>query len=362
MTDSWLFITLLALVIAGFLILVWPRRGLLARRAATHARARREDALKHIHRCERHGRQATPDSLGTALGLTEAQAGALLAELGGHGLLVAAPGGARLTEAGRREAVRVLRAHRLWERHLADRTGYDNREWHEHADAAEHRLSPEEVDALALALGNPSHDPHGDPIPTPTGELGGHGGVPLARLPAGSTARIVHLEDEPEAVYARLTALGLFPGQRLLVAERTPHETAVRFDGAECRLTPAEVANVSVAPPSGPEDVPPEAGDYLSDLAPGESAEVLGLTEACRGSERRRFLDLGLLPGTRVTAELRSPSGDPTAYRIRDTLLALRREQAGRVRVRREGACAGNTERPPVSRPSNPPAGEERRP
>lgn len=71
----------------------------------------------------------------------------------------------------------------------------------------------------------------------------------------------------------------------------------------------------------------------LADLAPGASAQVLALGGA--GPERRRLLDLGILPGTQISVEARSPLGDPTAYRVRDTVIALRREQAQQIRVTR---------------------------
>jgi len=74
----------------------------------------------------------------------------------------------------------------------------------------------------------------------------------------------------------------------------------------------------------------------LGALAPGESARVVRLAPECRGAQRRRLLDLGLVPGTRVTAELVSLAGDPIAYRIRGALIALRREQADRIVVCRE--------------------------
>ena len=71
----------------------------------------------------------------------------------------------------------------------------------------------------------------------------------------------------------------------------------------------------------------------MSALQPGEAAQVTGISALCRGLERRRLLDLGIVPGTFVEAELRSPSGDPTAYRVRGGLLALRREQADLIHV-----------------------------
>ena len=78
----------------------------------------------------------------------------------------------------------------------------------------------------------------------------------------------------------------------------------------------------------------------LSVLTPGESAEVVALAVSCRGAQRRRLLDLGVVPGTRITSELRGPSGDPTAYRIRGALIALRNDQAAQIYVqKRAGGC-----------------------
>ncbi len=71
----------------------------------------------------------------------------------------------------------------------------------------------------------------------------------------------------------------------------------------------------------------------LADLPQGATAEVIAL--GGEGPERRRLIDLGILPGTTISVETRSPLGDPTAYRVRDTVIALRREQAGRIAVRR---------------------------
>jgi DtxR family Mn-dependent transcriptional regulator len=73
---------------------------------------------------------------------------------------------------------------------------------------------------------------------------------------------------------------------------------------------------------------------YLSGLRPGTVARVIGLSPACRGPERRRLLDLGFVSGTPVEVEMVSPAGDPTAYRVRGTVVALRREQAGLIRIR----------------------------
>ncbi len=71
----------------------------------------------------------------------------------------------------------------------------------------------------------------------------------------------------------------------------------------------------------------------LADLQPGQKGRVTAISPACQGLERRRFMDLGILPKTIITAEMTSPSGDPTAYRIRGSLIALRREQASFIQI-----------------------------
>ena len=71
----------------------------------------------------------------------------------------------------------------------------------------------------------------------------------------------------------------------------------------------------------------------LADLQPGQKGRVITISPACQGLERRRFMDLGILPNTIIAAEMTSPSGDPTAYRIRGSLIALRREQASFIQI-----------------------------
>jgi DtxR family Mn-dependent transcriptional regulator len=166
----------------------------------------------------------------------------------------------------------------------------------------------------------------------PSGELPPHRGVPLTQLAADEAAEIVHIEDEPEAVFAQIVAAGLTPGMRVRVLERLPQRLRVEAEAEEVVLAPVVAANVTVLPL----EHQPEARvgmTRLTALEPGDSAEVVALAASCRGAQRRRLLDLGVVPGTRVTSELRGPSGDPTAYRIRGALIALRREQAHQIFV-----------------------------
>ena len=330
----------LVVVLAGLALaaaLLWPGTGLAwrwRRGLAASDRVEVEDALKHIWDGEYRQRPATLESLAGALGLSGRAAAELVDRLGRLDLLDHEDSTLRLTADGRREALRVIRIHRLWERYLADETGLDAREWHAHAERREHGTSDQQAAALAATLGHPRYDPHGDPIPMPSGEVPPHQGMPLTQLAADQVAEIVHIEDEPDAVFAQIVAAGLTPGMRVRVLERSPKRLRVEAEADEVVLAPVVAANVTVVPIEQPV---PDAGAMtrLSAIEPGEAAEVVALAVTCRGAQRRRLLDLGLVPGTRVSSELRGPSGDPTAYRIRGALIALRRDQAHHIFVHR---------------------------
>ncbi len=335
---------LLALTVAAALatlggLLFWPRRGLVARRRRARrqsARIYREDALKHIHTLEMNGRRPTVQSIAGALQLGLNEAAALIGAMETDGLLAHEGDTPRLTPTGRAAALHIIRAHRLWEHYLAEETGYGAADWHALAEEREHGLSAAELDELAARLGHPVFDPHGDPIPLTGNGLASPVGEPLTALPPDTPARIVHLEDEPEAVYAQLVAEGLAPGMVIRVTAATAERVRFWANGDEHVLAPLVAANVFVRPLPPQEQSAPSDGLSLAALRLGQSAEVVALSPSLRGRERRRLLDLGLLPGTRVTAELRSPAGDPTAYRIRGAVVALRAEQAKQVRVTRD--------------------------
>ena len=331
-----------AAVLAVTAVILWPEKGIWARwqqaRQMTD-RARREDALKHIYKCEQKGHRASVESIAGTLHISTNDVVGLLSDMQASHLLHLRGDNITLTADGMESALHIIRAHRLWEHYLAEQTGFSEAEWHSQAERREHQLTPEAADELAARLGHPTHDPHGDPIPSAEGTYVYHHGQPLNELPADQPARIVHLEDEPEAVYAQLVAEGLHPGQTVRLIES--NSTRIRFwaNGDEHLLAPIVARNISVAPlpvVGGEETAVPEKdhSTRLSDLPLGQTAEVIRISPNCRGAERRRFMDLGILPGTAITAEMRSPSGEPTAYRIRDAIIALRPNQANYIYVK----------------------------
>jgi DtxR family Mn-dependent transcriptional regulator len=324
---------------AGFLVLLvvfwWPDRGVYARWRRWRRfsmRVLEEDALKHLYKAELQGARPTLQSVAGTLGESLGRAADVLVALQERKWVQVLGQEIKLLPAGRRYALNIVRAHRLWEQHLAEQTGISEADWHRLAEMEEHRLSPSEVDDLSARLGHPAYDPHGDPIPTSEGEFAPGGGRPLGMLDRDGWGVVWHVEDEPESVYAQVRAIGLYPGTMVRLLESSDRHVRIWANGEEHVLAPVVAANVSVQVAAPREEE--ESGSVpLSALGLGQSGRIQRLSRRCRGAERRRLLDFGLLPGTLVSAEMLSPAGNLTAYRVRDTLIALRREQAANIQV-----------------------------
>jgi DtxR family Mn-dependent transcriptional regulator len=336
------------LLLTIFLLLLWPKVGLIWQIRHSQSSPQRvliEDALKHLFHQEYKDQASTVESVAGALQIDRERAAALLAELESLELIKSLENGFLLTANGRGEALRIVRAHRLWERYFADETGLTETEWHQRAERREHETTPEQAEALASQMGNPLVDPHGDPIPTSRGTLPPQKGKPLTDLPIGEPGRIIHLEDEPEVIYAQLVASKLYPGMIVRVIDKSPERIHFAANGDEIKLAPIAAANVTVLPL--PKEQSIEAPhETLTSLNEGEAGVVVGISKNCRGIQRRRLMDLGIVPGTVISAELKSASGNPTAYNIRGAMIALRKDQASLVHIRRLDKLDLSVEKP----------------
>ena len=340
MPDPLLSLLTAAAVTIVLLFIFWPDRGPYWRwqwaREMTE-RVLTEDALKHIHNCEVDSQQPSLMGLAGALNVSVNQAAEVLSNLAAHHLVEIQGSEFHLTPSGREYALRIIRAHRVYERYLAEKTGFEEAEWHTRAHQFEHQLSPEEVEELARQLGNPTHDPHGDPIPMADGTVVYPAGrITLTQLDPDTTARIVHLEDEPEAIYAQLVAEGLHVGQEVRLLETSPQRVRFWAGDDEHILAPILAANIAVVPIAEKTEAEGPPGEPLASLKPGQIAQVVAISPRIRGVERRRLMDLGLLPGTTIEVKMESASGDPVAYRVRGALIALRKNQAQWISVCRQ--------------------------
>jgi len=140
--------------------------------------------------------------------------------------------GVSLTPAGRKIALETLRHHRLIETYLAEALGYPWHDVHDEAERIEHVISEDFEARIADALGHPSFDPHGDPIPQLDGTLPEISALPLTELAVGQTARITRITDQRREVLVYLEEHGLRPGERVTVLAHAPFGGPVTLAGA----------------------------------------------------------------------------------------------------------------------------------
>lgn len=316
-------------------LLFWPRFGLVALWRSIHLNTRRiqiEHALKYMFNNEYMQHKTTVETLAAKLPVSRKRAAALLSRMASRALVKQVEGGYRLTSDGSAYALRIVRAHRLWERYLADETGLRGDEWHRKAERLEHTTTPEEVEALADQLGNPLYDPHGAPIPSADGVIGPPMAQPATSFAAGDIVIVTRIEKDLEQLYSQITAEGIIPGMQLRILEMSAQRIRFSSQQNEHVLAPVVASRIMAVPL--PSQLPEAIyNETLSTLKTGETAKVIRFSPNCRGIERRRLMDLGIIPGTLVKAELDSPFGDPKAYRVRETAIALRRELADLIYI-----------------------------
>lgn len=322
--SNWLWPTV-SVVLA--ILLVWTL--LRRRRAILRSRLPQliemEDALKEIYNIQQGEASVEAGALAEALGISVETAKGLM------GVLVAsgwAEGdvsvGIRLTMQGRERAQELIRAHRLWERYLVDREGMPLEVIHAEANIREHEMTPDEVAKLDADLGHPAWDPHGDIIPDAGCRVPPPAGSPLTDCMPGDRLRILHVEDEPPALFAQLVAMGFGPGVEVEVVEHQPRYLTVRVAGSPLTLATAAAERIHAVPV-------PVLPVPLGELPVGVRARVVEVKGG--GKHQRRMLDMGLVPGAEVTVLRKAPLGDPTEYRVKGTAVALRRSDADTILV-----------------------------
>ena len=292
-----------------------------------------EDGLKHLLDCDESGRGATVESLAGSLERSQRHAAEVLGLLRARGLATATGDAHHLTEDGRLYALQVVRTHRLYETWLAQETSLPPAEWHSEAHKAEHHIDAAGANALADRLNNPRFDPHGDPIPTREGHLPKRSLTSLASWPDGGAATIEHMEDEPKILFQQAEVLGLAPGTRIDESRHLEDGSVEALVEGRRMIIPAAVATLIHVQDPAADDPTPAGLGRLSGLPIGGEATIHALAPSCTGPERRRLLDLGVVPGTRIRCEFASPFGSPRSYHIRGALIALRTSQADRVLI-----------------------------
>jgi len=193
-----------------------------------------QEYLETIYKMSLHG-EVRPTAIAEALGVSGPTVTATMRRLEGAGLITRPDGGVALTDVGRREAIEVVRRHRIAERFLVDVLQIPWDSVHEEACLLEHAMSPRVLSALEAYLDNPAVCPHGHPIPSGDGSLPAPAGEPLSGVDAGHEGLVVRVGEDDDAILTYLGGIGLVPGARVRVIEVAPFEGPflVSVSGAE---------------------------------------------------------------------------------------------------------------------------------
>ena len=209
-----------------------------------------QDYVKELYKLQGDGRAST-SALAERMGVAPASATSMLKKLAALGLAQHEPyRGARLTPSGERVAIEMIRHHRLLEQYLSKSLGVSIDAVHAEADRLEHALS-EELEALIDAsLGFPTHDPHGDPIPSADLELDRSELRGLDQLDPGMFAVVTRVPDTDRELLRYLDELGLVPGEVVELVASAPFAgpVTVRARGAEHPLARELASRIGVVP------------------------------------------------------------------------------------------------------------------
>jgi len=214
-----------------------------------------QDYLKAIYHLT-HGEskeQTGPTALAEWLGFSCASATNMVKKLTERGLVTHSPyHGVALTETGTKVALEVLRHHRLLETYLSERLGVPWERVHAEADRLEHALSEDLEARLDAALGYPTTDPHGAPIPTKEGVIVAPATQRLWHVAPGSTVIVAEVADEEATLLTYVADLGLVPGATVDVLAKAPFDGPlhIRVGGSEYALGETVMRAVSVGIPN----------------------------------------------------------------------------------------------------------------
>jgi DtxR family transcriptional regulator, Mn-dependent transcriptional regulator len=210
-----------------------------------------EDYLKAIYAIERGGGAAATNDVAHRVGVAPGSATGMVRRLADQGpVAYTRYHGVRLTASGRHAALRTLRRHRVLECYLTAALGYPWDRVHDEAERLEHAASDGLIDRMAAALGNPTVDPHGAPIPTPDGAIDETVHTTLADVALGERARVVRVGEHDAGMLRYLEELGLRPGVELAVTGRAPLGGPITFQIGDAvrAIGPSVAARVLVAP------------------------------------------------------------------------------------------------------------------
>lgn len=222
-----------------------------------------QDYLKHIYELERESSPVKPSHLAEAMQVSPAAVTEMLKRLSGQQLVQYRPyRGVSLTAHGRRQALLVVRRHRIWETFLFRKLGVPFGRLHHYACRLEHGTDEHLAAALSDLLGDPRFDPHGEPIPSPDGTLAELTALRLDNLEPGAVCEVTELTRADPRLKEYLRTLGVVPGAQLQVVDVAPFNGPLTLgvDGRRFVLGRQVAHTVVVRSARRPGTAPPPAG------------------------------------------------------------------------------------------------------
>jgi DtxR family Mn-dependent transcriptional regulator len=208
-----------------------------------------EDYLKTIYKAEQKHDGVTNSLVAEQMGVKPASATAMIKKLAKQNLVTHQPyHGIQLTAAGRKIALEVLRHHRLIELYLSEALGVPWDKVHAEAENLEHAISEDLEDRMDAALGHPSFDPHGAPIPSRDGGVPQRDKIPLSELPIGESACVVEVSDDDPSMLRYLSSLGVRLNTELHLLSLAPFDgpLTLRIGDAEHSISRLVADNIYV--------------------------------------------------------------------------------------------------------------------
>jgi DtxR family Mn-dependent transcriptional regulator len=223
---------------------------MLARRERVMLSDSMENYLKVIYEIQERCGRATTSSIAQRMEIASPSVTAMVKRLAEINLVTHEPyQGVKLTSVGKRTALEVIRHHRLLELYLAEALGVPWDRVHEEAEKLEHVISEDLEDRIAAALGNPTVDPHGAPIPARDGTFERVEAVPLVEVTAGTRVVVIEVEDRDSDLLRYLGDLSLYPGTTIDVKRVEPYDgpMVLAVEDREIIIGRAAAAEIRVA-------------------------------------------------------------------------------------------------------------------
>lgn len=210
-----------------------------------------EDYLKTIYKLQASGETVSTSDIARTMEVSSASVTNMVKRLAQMGLVeYQSYKGVMLTRTGEKVALEIIRHHRLLELYLKEVMGYSWEKVHEEAEHLEHHISEDFEDKIDEMLGFPTHDPHGDPIPTRDGQIADLATHPLADVEPGRTVLVLRVSDTDHALLEYLEEIGLLPGRTVEVVAKAPFNGPItlRADEQEHIIGHQVASSVFVGP------------------------------------------------------------------------------------------------------------------